>query len=236
MATKLQCEICGGRLIGKAGGIFECDSCGMEYDTSWVKEKVQEIRGTVKVEGTVEVTGTVQMDTSANRDALLKRAFMMLEEGNWEKADERLEQALNIDPESGEAYLGKLMVELKIKTFEELKNQPQPFDMRVNFQKAMHFGDTALKTKLSNICELYKSAHKEVFLFAFSGNQNCKIASLMLEKTGVPFVIVDANTEKELVKKYGIRQVPTIIFLREDGFEKYCGVSDIKAWLMRKNL
>ena len=59
MATKLQCEICGGKLIGKAGGIYECDSCGMEYDTTWVKEKIQEIKGTVKVEGTVEVTGKV---------------------------------------------------------------------------------------------------------------------------------------------------------------------------------
>ncbi len=236
MATKLQCEICGGRLIGKAGGVFECDSCGMEYDTSWVKEKIQEIRGTVKVEGTVEVTGTVQMDTSANRDALLKRAFMMLEEGNWEKADERLEQVLNIDPECGEAYLGKLMVELKIKAFEELKNQPQPFDIRSNYQKAMRFGDTALKTKLSNICELYKTAHKEVFLFTFPGNQNCKIASILLEKSGVSFATMDANTEKELVEKYGIRQVPTLIFLTDGGFEKYCGVSDIKVWLIRKNV
>ena len=59
MATKLQCEICGGKLIGKAGGIYECDSCGMEYDTTWVKEKIQQIQGTVKVEGTVEVTGKV---------------------------------------------------------------------------------------------------------------------------------------------------------------------------------
>ena len=62
MAAKLQCEICGGKLIGKPGGIFECDSCGMEYDTAWVKEKIQEITGTVKVEGTVEVQGKVQVE------------------------------------------------------------------------------------------------------------------------------------------------------------------------------
>ena len=24
----LQCEICGGKLMGSPGGIFECDSCG----------------------------------------------------------------------------------------------------------------------------------------------------------------------------------------------------------------
>ena len=51
----LQCEICGGKLIGKPGGLFECESCGMEYNTDWAKAKVQEIKGTVKVEGTVSV-------------------------------------------------------------------------------------------------------------------------------------------------------------------------------------
>ena len=58
----LQCEVCGGKLIGKPGGVFECDSCGMEYSTEWAKAKIQEIRGTVQVEGTVEVTGTVKVE------------------------------------------------------------------------------------------------------------------------------------------------------------------------------
>ena len=50
----LTCEICGGKLIGKPGGVFECDSCGMEYSTEWARNKIQEIKGTVKVEGTVD--------------------------------------------------------------------------------------------------------------------------------------------------------------------------------------
>lgn len=39
----LQCEICGGKLIGKPGGVFECDSCGMEYSTKWARAKVKEV-------------------------------------------------------------------------------------------------------------------------------------------------------------------------------------------------
>lgn len=58
----LQCDICGGKLMGRTGGIFECDSCGMQYDTAWAKEKIQQIQGTVKVEGTVAVQGTVKID------------------------------------------------------------------------------------------------------------------------------------------------------------------------------
>ena len=52
----LQCEICGGKLMAKSGGLFECEYCGMQYDKTRIQEMVQEIKGTVKVEGTVEVT------------------------------------------------------------------------------------------------------------------------------------------------------------------------------------
>jgi hypothetical protein len=96
MAAALQCEICGGKLIGKPGGIFECDSCGMEYNTEWAKAKIQEIKGTVQVEGTVEVTGKVQIDGpvkvegGATTDSLLKRGNMALEDSDWDKAKDLL--------------------------------------------------------------------------------------------------------------------------------------------------
>lgn len=130
MAATLQCEICGGKLVGKPGGVFECDSCGMEYSTEWAKQKIQEIKGTVKVEGTVEVTGKVQveggsvtLEGAATKESLLKRAKMCLEDAGekaqqkawdsanalWEQAWELLEQVLNADPECGEAYLYRCM-------------------------------------------------------------------------------------------------------------------------------
>ena len=127
MAAKLQCEICGGKLVGKPGGIFECENCGTEYSTAWAKEKIQEITGKVQVEGTVEVKGkvqvdggTVQVDTSANKEALLKRAFMFLKDRNWERAGILLDQVLNIDPECVQAYLGVLMVTLRVRQLTDL--------------------------------------------------------------------------------------------------------------------
>ena len=41
------CDICGGKLMGRPGGVFECGSCGMEYDIAWAKEKAQGIKGAV---------------------------------------------------------------------------------------------------------------------------------------------------------------------------------------------
>jgi len=106
----LQCEICGGKLIGKPGGVFECDSCGMEYSLEWAKAKVQEIKGTVKIEGPVEVTGTVKVEGGANTDSLLQRGGIALEDGNWDDAKALFQEALKIQPERAEGYLGLAMV------------------------------------------------------------------------------------------------------------------------------
>lgn len=79
---------------------------------------------------------------------LLKRAFMFLEDQEWDSADEYCEKVLDIDPECAEAYLGKLMAELKVPTRQKLKNQPSFFDGNNNYQKAMRFGDENLKKEL----------------------------------------------------------------------------------------
>lgn len=152
----LQCEICGGKLVGKPGGVFECDSCGMEYSTEWAKAKIQEIKGTVKVEGTVEVTGKVQVEGgsvtvegAATKESLLKRVKMCCAEQQWEKADELLEQVLNIDTECAEAYLYSYMSRNRIPTPEELRsayvNNKQRFEKDKDIRKMFRFavGETA---------------------------------------------------------------------------------------------
>ena len=85
---------------------------------------------------------------NANTAPLLKRAFMFLEDGDWNSADEYCEKVLDIDPECAEAYLGKLMVELNVTSRQNLKNCSTPFDGRNNFQKAMRFADENLKKEL----------------------------------------------------------------------------------------
>ena len=45
---------------------------------------------------------------------------------------------------------------------------------------------------------------------------------------------LNANEEKDLVEKYGVKQAPTLVLVDGDGYEKYRGVSDIKDWLMQR--
>lgn len=109
----LVCDICGGKLMAKAGGLFECEYCGMQYDKTRIQEMVQEIKGTVKVEGTVEVKGTVKLDGpievkgGVNVESLLKRGWMALEDQKWSDANKAFDQVLDFEPENGWAHLGR---------------------------------------------------------------------------------------------------------------------------------
>ena len=115
------------------------------------------------------VKETVIVNTSAdsNTAPLLERAFMFLEDGDWQSADEYCEKVLDLDPKCAEAYLGKLMAELRVNKRENLKACANTFDDRNNYQKALRFGDEKLKKELvgyiefiteRNLAELYDEA------------------------------------------------------------------------------
>lgn len=90
----------------------------------------------------------VMQNENGNVRALIDRGFMALEDGEWEKADGFFEQALNFDAKIAEAYLGKLMAELKVTEKGKLSDCEHPFDNSNNYQKAIRFGDEALVSAL----------------------------------------------------------------------------------------
>ena len=113
------------------------------------------IRGIKKLVKTDEPKQTIRETIvtpalTAATAPLLRRAFMFLEDGEWNSANEYCEKVLDIEPENAEAYLGKLMAELKVNKRDALKDQPEPFDNRNNYKKAYRFGDEKLKAELSD--------------------------------------------------------------------------------------
>ena len=63
---------------------------------------------------------------------------------------------------------------------------------------------------------------------------NCKAAGALLDRAGVDYEPLNANEEKELVGRYGVKQAPTLVLIDNDGFVKFKGVSEIKGWLMNR--
>ena len=72
----------------------------------------------------------------------------------------------------------------------------------------------------------------EVMLFATKTCPNCKMASVFLEKAGIPYVKVYADERVDLVEKYGIKQAPTLV-VAENGVEiaKAVNLSNIKKYI-----
>ena len=116
------------------------------------------IRGIKKIAEADTLKTTVVKETvisggNTNTAPLLKRAFMFLEDEDWNSANEYCEKVLDIDPENPSAYLGKLLSELRVRKQESLKDCAEPFDHSKNYQKAVRFGDEKLKTALTGYIE-----------------------------------------------------------------------------------
>ncbi|MBQ6362592.1 MAG: ribonucleoside triphosphate reductase [Lachnospiraceae bacterium] len=78
------------------------------------------------------------------------------------------------------------------------------------------------------------AARERIILFKTPTCPNCKAAGALLDKAGVNYTALNANEERELVEKFGVKQAPTLVLINGDSFEKYRGVSDIKGWLMKR--
>ena len=84
-------------------------------------------------------------------EPLLKRAFMMIEDGEFKRADELLETVLNNDPENARAYLGKFMCDLQVVSDEEIgMNFTTKKSQNLNYKKALRFADDNLKNQLDD--------------------------------------------------------------------------------------
>ena len=163
---------------------------------------------------TSKETVVVQQQANANAAPLLKRAFMFLENGDFARADEFCEQVLNLDPENAEAYLGKLMAELKVNKREQLKNQSQPFDDRSNYIKAVRFGDDSLKEELTSCLDVVVTTRQR------NMDKRLRFA---------------ADVKNRIVSgigcTFGLKQDGTVVATKYTGDpELYCGEGEVSGW------
>jgi len=111
--------------------------------------QVEESKVTVVVKETV-VPGT---GVNGNAEAFMKRGYIALEDGEWEKADVFFEQVLNLDAECAEAYLGKLMAEEKIPTQEALWQSHTDYRKSQNYAKALRYAHAELRAQMEKFDE-----------------------------------------------------------------------------------
>ena len=79
---------------------------------------------------------------------LIQRAYLSMEDRDWDKADEFLERVLDAEPENAYAYVGKLCVELRINKETDLFEYESPINHLANYKRAYQFADNSYKKKL----------------------------------------------------------------------------------------
>lgn len=148
---KLECDICGGKLIMHAAGMAACDSCGMEYSKESLREKVQEIKGTVKIEGAVETT-----KGEAEKERLLKNAETQISLDNYEETRHIFESITKDYPDDYRGWFGLFKLFIK---------RPSVFSgdfIRENYIKRIDdYAKRAFVVCNDFECEILKKSYRE---------------------------------------------------------------------------
>lgn len=123
------------------------------------------IRGIKKIAETTEQKNIQKISENKsgmlNTKALIERALIFLEDGEWKNANEYAERILDIDPENARAYLVKLMSELRTRKEDDLALQALDLSENASYRKALRYAEADLKKKLENYCQSSKERFQE---------------------------------------------------------------------------
>ena len=190
----IKCKQCGANLITDENrSVVDCHNCGSRQQVSepdriyTASEAVQEPAEEVKM------------------DPLLRRAFLFLEDGDWDRAEAYCERILDQNPECAEAYLGKLMAKLQVHNREDLRNSKEPLEHQSDYRRAIRFGNPQLKAVLNSynaeIQEKYeKTRSLEIYRSAVSTMEQAETEEA-LHKAAAQFGKISGVRDADVLKK-----------------------------------
>lgn len=117
------------------------DMCEMEF----LREIADKVESILRPESASVDPETIVTATAANKENLVKRAYLFIEDGEFETANSYFEKILDIDIEESRAYIGKLLCEFELTSEEQLASLPMPIDNDKNYIKAIRFASPEQK-------------------------------------------------------------------------------------------
>lgn len=152
----LFCSNCGNRL--REGTKF-CNKCGNQVNTEQSNNNPfnNQFQNNINTGFTPYSNINQPLPTEqspsaiADINSILIRAKFLVDAGDYSQANTFCDQALNINAETGNAYLIKLFIEYKVNSIEKLESLNKPFDSSINYQYFMRFGDDETKSRLSQV-------------------------------------------------------------------------------------
>ncbi len=127
----------------------------------FISDIVRGIKKVIKKDEIKQPSSTVQNEihpekTSSDANPILERAFIFIEDGDFQSADGYFEKVLDTDPRCATAYLGKLMVDLKVKNRRKIASVKTSFEENVNYKRIIRFGSDELIDEINEYLEEVK--------------------------------------------------------------------------------
>lgn len=116
-------------------------------DGEFMREISEKVEMILKPEEAAVVPDSIVTATAANKENLIKRAYMFLEDGEFDTADTYFDKILDIDIEDSRAYIGKLLAEYKLSSEDQIPTIPQPITDDKNYIKALRFATPEQKAR-----------------------------------------------------------------------------------------
>ena len=86
-------------------------------------------------------------------------------------------------------------------------------------------------TNYSDVSSSTTSTGTEILLFGTKTCPNCKMAEKLLDKSYTKFDFVDAEEKTDLTKKYGVKQAPTLVVIKNNEVQNIVNLSNIKKYI-----
>lgn len=120
---------------------IKCDGCGAPIE-------FPDGQKSAKCEYCGLVNYLPESDDDDSSDSLVRRAYLLLEDGDFRHAAALVEQSLNLEPENATAYIAQLMALLGARKENELANNAQPLTGYSGYTNALRFGSDDQKARL----------------------------------------------------------------------------------------
>lgn len=103
-------------------------------------------------------------------------------------------------------------------------------------RKVYDISNSVLKPRTAAAQETMEEAgaseeETKTFLFTTKTCPNCRIVGMHLDEANIAYEKVDAEEAPDLVEKYGIRQAPTLVVVKDGKAETYANASNIIGYI-----
>ena len=106
---------------------------------------------------TTQVAMGMPAAPAANVSTMLTRAEILISDGDYRRAKELLEKVLDASPTCSRAYLLKLVMDMRMRSVEDLRTVDRPLDGNRNYEKAYQFGNPEERRFLDEVNQSVKS-------------------------------------------------------------------------------